>query len=669
MRSLDRMQIWHKLALVGGVLVLLFAVPTTLFLGKVDAELERTRQSIAGLDRAIDAVGLVRAVSLHRGFASAFLSGDAALARQREDSRRDGDTRFAAATTAMKDGSATSTRRLAAAAQSWKTLADAVGTRLISAGDSHARHTELIAQLQGVLESLVDEHALSSDPEIRVHYAAAGAFLHAPHLAEALGHARSLGMSMLGSRQGSAEDRQVLANAVEAAKERLAAVKVAVNKALERDGAMREKVAPAMALADAEAQKAIRAARVEVVFNQSLEGGAGRFGASVSTAVEAQERLVSTLAGEVRAALESRAAKQRRDMVLGLLAAIAALGGAIAVGVWTTRSIVRPLGFAVKVADRIAAGQLDQAIDPGRAHNLESARLLAAFSSMQSGLSHMAREIQGSSREIHRAADQVAQGNAELSSRTEEQASSLQQTAATMEQLTATVGSNAENARRAADVVAEASEAATRGAEAVGEAERTMEQINAASKRIVDITAVIDTIAFQTNILALNAAVEAARAGEQGRGFAVVASEVRSLAQRAGASAREIKALIRESAAASEQGTLRVADSGRAMDEIMDSVQKVAKIFAEISSASAEQGHGIQQVNRAITQMDRVTQENAALVNEAAASSQSLQDQAARLAVLVERFRIAEGMAPSREEPRKTAGLPLQDVPRLAAAE
>jgi methyl-accepting chemotaxis protein len=358
-------------------------------------------------------------------------------------------------------------------------------------------------------------------------------------------------------------------------------------------------------------------------------------------------------------------------MVIALVTALAALGGAIALGVWTTRSIVRPLGFAVRVADGIAAGQLDHAIDPERAHNLEARRLLAAFDAMQAGLSHLAREIQSASTQIHDAASQVAVGNAELSSRTEEQASSLEETAATMEQLTATVSGNAESARRAADVVAEASEAAARGAEAVGEAERTMERINVASKRIVDITAVIDNIAFQTNILALNAAVEAARAGEQGRGFAVVAAEVRSLAQRSASSAKEIKALIAEAAGAAAQGSQRVEETGKAMDEIMDSVQRVSTIFTEISSASAEQGHGIRQVNKAITQMDRVTQENAALVNEAAASSQSLQSQAERLALVVERFRLAEGGArtPVRQEPARSLALVDDAVPRLSATE
>jgi methyl-accepting chemotaxis protein len=228
-----------------------------------------------------------------------------------------------------------------------------------------------------------------------------------------------------------------------------------------------------------------------------------------------------------------------------------------------------------------------------------------------------------------------------------------------MEQLTATVKRNADNAAQAGGVVTRASETAMRGSEAVSGVVSTMQSINSSSKRVVDIIGVIDAIAFQTNILALNAAVEAARAGEQGRGFAVVAAEVRSLAHRSAEAAREIKKLIADSVQAAAQGSKRVDEAGRAMDDIMDSVKQVAAIFAEISSASREQGNGIEQVNRAVTQMDRATQENAALVGEVAASSQSLQEQAERLAEVVARFRLAsasvraEAVAAPRIEPRE----------------
>jgi methyl-accepting chemotaxis protein len=248
-----------------------------------------------------------------------------------------------------------------------------------------------------------------------------------------------------------------------------------------------------------------------------------------------------------------------------------------------------------------------------------------------------------------------------------------------MEELTATVKRNAESATHASQVVNEASESAMRGSQAVSEVVQTMSSINTASRRIVDITSVIDSIAFQTNILALNAAVEAARAGEHGRGFAVVASEVRNLARRSADSAKEIKGLIAESVKAASLGAKRVDETGKAMDDIMESVRRVAQIFSEINAASHEQRNGIEQVNKAVTTMDRGTQENAALVGEVAASSQALLDQAQRLAEVVGRFHLAGAQQELPEEPARefhaSAPRPLplaaqeSKLPRLTAAE
>jgi methyl-accepting chemotaxis protein len=243
------------------------------------------------------------------------------------------------------------------------------------------------------------------------------------------------------------------------------------------------------------------------------------------------------------------------------------------------------------------------------------------------------------------ASSQIASGNQDLSSRTEQQASSLEQTAASMEELTSTVKQNADNARQANQLAMSASEVAVRGGSVVSQVVDTMSAINTSSRKIVDIIAVIDGIAFQTNILALNAAVEAARAGEQGRGFAVVASEVRSLAQRSAAAAKEIKALIDDSVGKVGAGTAQVAEAGQTMEEIVASVKRVTDIMGEISAASHEQTQGIEQINQAITQMDQVTQQNAALVEEAAAAAGSLQAQAGGLSHCVGVVRLAPAAA------------------------
>jgi len=257
---------------------------------------------------------------------------------------------------------------------------------------------------------------------------------------------------------------------------------------------------------------------------------------------------------------------------------------------------------------------------------------------MDGKLSGMVQDIKRSSESIATASGEIATGNMDLSSRTEQQASSLEEIAASIEELTSTVKQNADNARQANSMAVTASEIATQGGVVVGEVVETMSSINESSKRIVDIINVIDGIAFQTNILALNAAVEAARAGEQGRGFAVVASEVRSLAQRSATAAKEIKFLIDDSVGKVDVGSRLVEKAGGTMSEIVSSIKRVTDIGGEIAAASQEQSIGIEQVNQSVTQMDEVTQQNAALVEEAAAAAQSMQEQASKLAQVVSMF-------------------------------
>jgi methyl-accepting chemotaxis protein len=263
-----------------------------------------------------------------------------------------------------------------------------------------------------------------------------------------------------------------------------------------------------------------------------------------------------------------------------------------------------------------------------------------AMKAMRDNLVKIVAQVRTGTDTIATATAEIAAGNLDLSSRTEEQASSLEETAASMEELTSTVKQNASNSRQADQMAAVASDIAVRGGAVVAKVVSTMGDINESSRKIVDIISVIDGIAFQTNILALNAAVEAARAGEQGRGFAVVASEVRNLAQRSAAAAKEIKELIVNSVEKVENGSKLVEQAGSTMQEIVDSIKRVTGIMGEITAASFEQSQGIEQVNQAVTQMDDVTQQNAALVEEAAAASQSLQDQARALSEVVSVFKL-----------------------------
>jgi methyl-accepting chemotaxis protein len=302
--------------------------------------------------------------------------------------------------------------------------------------------------------------------------------------------------------------------------------------------------------------------------------------------------------------------------------------------------VTRPLARAREAADKLAGGDLTARVHVTQQD--EIGQLMRAVNGISEGLAAVVAEVRQGTEHINTASSEIASGNLDLSSRTEQQASSLEETASAMEELTSTVKQNADNANQANQLALSASEVATQGGNVVGQVIDTMGSINTSSRKIADIIGVIDSIAFQTNILALNAAVEAARAGEQGRGFAVVAAEVRSLAQRSAGAAKEIKALIDNSVEQVNTGSKLVEKAGATMGEVVASVKRVTDIVGEISSASREQSDGIEQVNHAIGQMEQTTQQNAALVEQAAAAAQSLQDQAYKLTASVSTFKLDE---------------------------
>ena len=358
--------------------------------------------------------------------------------------------------------------------------------------------------------------------------------------------------------------------------------------------------------------------------------------AGVNRLIDLEERLNKESAAEARALTGSFFAWML------VLCAIAVAAGALAAW-YISRSLLRQLGgqpgYAAHIVGRIAAGELDVRIRtaPG-----DRSSLLYAMQGMRDSLVGIVSQVRAGTLTIANASTEIAAGNRDLAQRTERQARTLMDTAASMEELTGTVRQNADNARQANVLAESASQVAVRGGAVVSQVVETMASINDSSKQIVDIIGVIDTIAFQTNILALNAAVEAARAGEQGRGFAVVATEVRNLAQRSAAAAKEIKTLIGSSVERVDAGARLVDAAGSTMDEIVSSVKRVTDIMAEISAASAEQSAGIGQVNLAIGRMDEATRQNAALVEQAEAAADAMQDEAAALAQLVSVFKMVQ---------------------------
>ncbi|WP_311222029.1 MULTISPECIES: methyl-accepting chemotaxis protein [unclassified Acidovorax] len=389
----------------------------------------------------------------------------------------------------------------------------------------------------------------------------------------------------------------------------------------------------------------------EQIERAQLDGaGGGAYADRLKGHMEATDQLFATLAATARQRMDEarQSVEQRTATMAGLIAGGLLLGLAVLIPLtfFSVRSITRSLAQARDLAERIAGGDLSQEVRPLQQD--EVGQLVTAMGLMQQSLRSLVGQLQEAAGSISTASTEIASGNHDLSQRTEQTAANLQEAASSMELLTSTVQNSAQSSRQASDFAASAAEVAGRGGAVVSQVVSTMGEIAASSRKIGDITGVIDSIAFQTNILALNAAVEAARAGEQGRGFAVVASEVRSLAQRSAEAAKEIKTLIAASVERVEGGSRLVGQAGATMTEIVGSVRRVHDIIAEITAASSEQSDNIGQISQSVSQLDQMTQQNAALVEESTAAAESLRDQARSLTQAVARFDLGDGTGATR---------------------
>ncbi len=636
---LGNMRLAHKFLLIGVIALVMAALPTAMAVRADLAVWRAANGETQGIPAAGAALKLLQLAQQHRGLSANFLGGNDSVKDARTQRQADVDAAFTRLGDALGqlDEPALFSRQRDLAGQ-WKTLAADVAAKGIPGPQSFARHTALIAGLLGLIEDINDASGMSLDPNAHTYFLIQSVLVHMPRLTESMGQARAQGSLVLARGELGADQRSSLSALANLSRSHMAQARRSLDKALAADPVLSAAVGSKAGAAWTAADAAVALVDKEILKAEQLSMAPNAFFAATTAQIDAQFALIDEAFKVLADELDQEAAgAMGRLLQLSLGIGLMVLLGSLvmlAIARQTTGAITK----AVKVAETVAAGDLTSQIDVRTAD--ETGQLLTALRAMNQSLVTMVSSVRQSSETIATGSAQIATGNADLSSRTEMQASNLEETASSMEEITSTVQQNAETSREAARIAREAKLAAEEGGQVVGRVVQTMQGINDSSRRISDIIGVIDGIAFQTNILALNAAVEAARAGEQGRGFAVVAGEVRNLAQRSAQAAKEIKVLIGESVERVESGTGLVAQAGQSVGQIVEQVARVSQLIEGITLASQEQADGIAQVGHAVAQLDQVTQQNAALVEEGAAAADSLRSQSQQLAELVGTFRL-----------------------------
>ncbi|HUH60620.1 MAG TPA: methyl-accepting chemotaxis protein [Candidimonas sp.] len=631
---------WQKFALIGALALAMVALPATMvFKINLDA-LNAARSASQGLMPAGEVLTLIQKTQQLRGLSASFLAGNESAGAARQAKQQEVEEAFAktasAVNTVLKNESMSA--QVEAMQHAWKEWSASVRDKTIAGPESFQKHTALVADQMAILERIVEASGLMLDPEASSHYTIGAVLGDLPSLTEYLGQARALGSILLVKKEATATEKSRIDLLVNMARHNFEETHSAFVKAMAAQPALAAVLEQSVDVALNAGETGLALPNEKIIQAAVLDFPSDQYFAAMTQAIDAQFKLIDVGFQTLAQALSDRV----QDKQATLLTVTLSIAFFVALVAWimilVTRTTVRAMTRSLDMARTVAAGDLTSSIDVRSTD--ETGQLMRALNEMNASLVDIVTQVRTGTDSIAIASDQIAAGNNDLSARTVAQASSLEETAASMEELTSTVTQNADNARLANELAQSASAVALKGGDVVRQVVDTMESINVSSRKIVDIIGIIDGIAFQTNILALNAAVEAARAGEQGRGFAVVASEVRSLAQRSAASAREIKTLIDESVSKIMAGSELAGTAGRTMDEIVGSITRVTDIMGEITVASREQTAGIGQINEAITQMDHVTQQNAALVEEASAAAQSLQDQAENLVGAVSVFRL-----------------------------
>ncbi len=646
---LRHLRLSHKFLLLGGVSLLVALPPLLYSVVMSEREIASSRTEVAGIEPSRAALRLMQLTQQHRGLSATVLGGQAEAEVQRAARQAEIEQAMAAFDAIVQTRIANERVRSewARIRQDWAELAREVAARQIDLAQSFARHTALISSQYDLHSRLITVFRLEMDPDEASHSLIQATMKQIPRLTESLGQARAKGSAALARREATPAQRAELVALTSGAALGLNDLAFTMDMAFEAEPALKSRLGDQLERARADIEAARVLVRAHLLDAETLTYAPADYFKTMTGAIDSVFALYAAAGQVLEQDLTARLQATRRIelMLLGGCLLLMLVGAWVGQGI--ARSVVRSAHEARQVATRIAAGDLSGPVEVRSSDDL--GEMMAALRDMQAALIGVVGAVRQNAQGVATASTEIAQGNLDLSTRTEQQASALQETAATMEQLSSTVSHNADSAREANALAGGASTLAERGGVMVAQVVDKMNGISEASRRIVEIIGVIDGIAFQTNILALNAAVEAARAGEQGRGFAVVAGEVRTLAQRSAQAAREIKGLIGTSVARVDEGVRMARETGQTVEEVVASIRRVSGIVGQISAASAEQNVGVQQIGQAIAQMDQVTQQNAALVEQSAAAATGLRQQAQDLVGTVAVFRLAAASMDSAE--------------------